>query len=233
MKMVVPALAVAFIATIGASSAAQASTIDFSFAALGNGITASPEPLQDSTSLNLDGSVLVVTGTGAGDASGLAPAGTIMVSPTNIIFGSTPGPLAADVFTSWTGTHGSFTETLTTVSEIDRDAPNAITVTLTGTLVGAGFADAPVTMIFDATQSGGPGNVISVSGTDSISSAVPELSTWAMMALGFGLMGFLGYRKTRSNNALPIRRTPVRAAVLGPVDTYRIHRMMAARVTMA
>ena len=27
---------------------------------------------------------------------------------------------------------------------------------------------------------------------------VPEPSTWAMMALGFGLMGLLGYRKTRS-----------------------------------
>jgi hypothetical protein len=32
--------------------------------------------------------------------------------------------------------------------------------------------------------------------------AVPEPSTWAMMALGFGLLGLLGYRKTRSDNAL-------------------------------
>ena len=32
--------------------------------------------------------------------------------------------------------------------------------------------------------------------------AVPEASTWAMMALGFGLLGFLSYRKTRSENAL-------------------------------
>jgi hypothetical protein len=31
---------------------------------------------------------------------------------------------------------------------------------------------------------------------------VPEPSTWAMMALGFGLLGLLGYRKTRSDNAL-------------------------------
>jgi hypothetical protein len=28
--------------------------------------------------------------------------------------------------------------------------------------------------------------------------SVPEPSTWAMMALGFGLLGLLGYRKTRS-----------------------------------
>ena len=32
--------------------------------------------------------------------------------------------------------------------------------------------------------------------------AVPEPSTWAMMALGFGLLGLVGYRKTRSDNAL-------------------------------
>jgi hypothetical protein len=31
---------------------------------------------------------------------------------------------------------------------------------------------------------------------------VPEPSTWAMMALGFGLLGLLGYRQTRSDNAL-------------------------------
>lgn len=31
---------------------------------------------------------------------------------------------------------------------------------------------------------------------------VPEPSTWAMMALGFGLLGLVGYRKTRSESAL-------------------------------
>jgi hypothetical protein len=54
-------------------------------------------------------------------------------------------------------------------------------------------------MIIDATQSGGPGNVISVSGSNS---TIPEPSTWVMMALGFAGLGFLGYRKTRSDNAL-------------------------------
>jgi hypothetical protein len=35
-----------------------------------------------------------------------------------------------------------------------------------------------------------------------VSSTVPEPSTWAMMALGFAGLGLLGYRKTRSHNAL-------------------------------
>jgi PEP-CTERM motif len=32
--------------------------------------------------------------------------------------------------------------------------------------------------------------------------AVPEPSTWALMGLGFAALGLLGYRKTRSHNAL-------------------------------
>jgi hypothetical protein len=198
-KIVVPALAAAFIATVGASSAAQAARIDFAFVALGNGISASPTPLQDATSLNLDASIIIVSGTGAGDASGLAPGNTFSVSPTDIVFGAVS---ASDpVIKSWTGTFGAFKETLTAVTSVDRTSPNAVTWDLTGTVTGGGFHDVPVTMIIDATQSGGPGNVISVSGSNS-SSAIPEPSTWVMMALGFAGFGFLGYRKTRSGNAL-------------------------------
>ena len=31
---------------------------------------------------------------------------------------------------------------------------------------------------------------------------VPEASTWGMMLLGFAGLGFVGYRKTRTDNAL-------------------------------
>jgi hypothetical protein len=44
---------------------------------------------------------------------------------------------------------------------------------------------------------------IEISGlTAVVGSAVPEASTWAMMVAGFVGLGFLGYRKTRSDNAL-------------------------------
>jgi PEP-CTERM motif len=33
--------------------------------------------------------------------------------------------------------------------------------------------------------------------SSAVSAAVPEPSTWAMMLAGFGLLGLLGYRKTR------------------------------------
>jgi hypothetical protein len=197
MKIVVPALAAVLLATIGAS-AAQAARIDFSFVALGSGISAAPEPLQDATSLNLDGSVIVVSGIGVGDGSGLAAANTIAISPTDIVFGAVS---AKDPVTkSWTGTFGAFTETLTTVTSIDRTSPNSITIDLAGTVTGAGFHSVPVSMIIDATQSGGPGNVISVSGSNS-SSVIPEPSTWVMMVLGFAGLGYAAVRRSSKDRS--------------------------------
>jgi hypothetical protein len=202
MKIVVPALAAAFIATVGVSSAAQAARIDFSFVALGNGISASPTPLQDATSLNLDGSSILVSATRAGDASGLSPGDALSISPTDIVF--TAVSATDPVIKSWTGTNGSFTETLTTVSSVDRTSPNAVTWDLTGTVTGGALHNVPVSMIIDATQSGGPGNVISVSGTNS-SSVIPEPSTWVMMLLGFAGLGYAAVRRSaKDRSALAI-----------------------------
>jgi hypothetical protein len=198
MKIVVPALAAAFIATVGVSSAAQAARIDFSFVALGNGVSASPTPLQDATSLNLDDASILVSATRAGDASGLSPGDALSISPTDIDFAAVS---ATDPVTkSWTGTNGSFTETLTTVSSVDRTSPNAVTWDLTGTVTGGAFHNVPVSMIIDATQSGGPGNVISVSGTNS-SSVIPEPSTWVMMLLGFAGLGYAAVRRSAKDQS--------------------------------
>ena len=73
MKIVVPALAAAFIATLGAGSAAQATVIDFSAVALCpatcTGITYTGPTLGASTGIDLDGStwaVSLVSGGGSG-----------------------------------------------------------------------------------------------------------------------------------------------------------------------
>ena len=41
--------------------------------------------------------------------------------------------------------------------------------------------------------------------TDTVTAAVPEPSTWAMMVLGFAGVGFLSYRRTRRNGGLTLR----------------------------
>jgi PEP-CTERM motif len=205
MKVVVPALAAAFIATVGAGSAAQAAVIDFTFVAIGGSVADSTGlALQDTTFLNLDGAGITVSGTKPGDASGLAVLNTITISPTDIIFGAIS---AADpVVKMWTATTGPhkgdvFTETLTAVSSIDRSSANAVTVDLTGTVSDSDhvFTGQKVSMILDATQSGGGGNVISVSGSNS--SAVPEPSTWVMMALGFVGLGYAAVRRSAKDKA--------------------------------
>ena len=55
---------------------------------------------------------------------------------------------------------------------------------------------APVTSV----TFGSNGNALEVAGV-SVSSAVPEPSTWAMMLLGFAGLGFAGYRRRAKRNA--------------------------------
>jgi PEP-CTERM motif len=37
---------------------------------------------------------------------------------------------------------------------------------------------------------------------ESVNTAIPEPSTWAMMALGFAGLGFAGYRKAKTSRAV-------------------------------
>jgi hypothetical protein len=196
------------IATVGAVSAAQASIVSFDFVALDGSITYTGTSLDVSTALDLDGATLLVSEVGAGDASGLHPFDTVGLSaatspPSNEIeYGSTPGPLGADVIVSWPSGVDTFTETLTTVKSIDRTTLNEIAVTLTGTLsdTGGTFTDAPVLLMMHATQDFEHTLPPQVTFTNiSAASAVPELSTWAMMALGFGGLGYAASRRRRVN----------------------------------
>jgi hypothetical protein len=211
-RSVIAALGAAVIAMLGASSAAQAGTIDFGVVGIGGTIISTGSDLEESTALDLDDTTLFVSGIGPGDESGLAASDTVSVfapSPpdTNIIFGSGTGtsPLAPEVVLSWTGSEGAFTETLTTVQEVARNpnSPDSIGLTLLGTVTGppdSGFVDTPVSFTLSATQDGGPGNTITVSFTNStgVAPSIPEPSTWVMMALGFGALGYAGLRRRKA-----------------------------------
>jgi hypothetical protein len=212
---VVAALGAAMIATLGAESAVRAATIDFGVVGIGGTIVATGSDLEESTALDLDESTLFVSGIGPGDDSGLAAFATVSVfapSPpdTNIIYGFVTGtsPLAPQVVLSWTGSQGAFTETLTTVKEVARNpsSPNSIGVTLLGTVTGppgSGFIDTPVSLTLTANQEGGPGNIITVSFTNAtgVAPSIPEPSTWVTMALGFGALGYAGFRRRGANIA--------------------------------
>src|SRR5580704_18438404 len=204
---VVATLGAALIATLGVDSAVRAATIDFGVVGIGGTIGSTGSDLEESTALDLDDTTLFVSGTGTGDESGLAAFDTVSVfapSPTdtNIIYGSGTSTLAPEVVVSWTGSQGAFIETLTTVKEVDRDpsSPNSIGVTLLGTVTGppgSGFVDTPVSLTLSATQDGGPGNTINVLFTNAsgVAPSIPEPSTWVMMALGFGALGYAGYHR--------------------------------------
>jgi hypothetical protein len=203
------------IATLGADSAVRAATIDFGVVGIGGTIVSTGSGLEESTALDLDDTTLLVSGTGPGDESGLAAFDTVSVfapSPpdTNIIYGFGTGtsPLAPEVVLSWTGSQGAFTETLTTVQEVARnpDSPDSIGVTLLGTVtgpLGSGFVDTPVSLTLSATQDGGPGNTINVLFTNAtgVAPSIPEPSTWAMVAFGFGALGYVASRRRKANLA--------------------------------
>ena len=211
---VVAALGAALIATLGVDSAVRAATIDFGVVGMGGTVGNTGSDLEESTALDLDDATLFVSGIGPGDDSGLAAFDTVSVfapslPDTNIIFGSGTGtsPLAPEVVVSWTGSQGAFTETLTTVKDVARNpsSPDSIGVTLLGTVTGppgSGFVDAPISLTLTANQDGGPGNTITVSFSNAsgvVTPSIPEPSTWVMMALGFGALGYVAFRRRGAN----------------------------------
>jgi len=170
------------------------------------GITYAGASLGASTAIDLDGSTLAVELFRVGDKSGLT-VGNSLKGPTSATYGAVNGPgldimLATPIVKTWTGVFGSFTETLTTLNEVDRGA-NAIAFAFDGTLTGGPFTNLPVNLVLSLTQAGGPGNVVSASLTNA--SVIPEPSTWAMMGLGFtGLHYVATRRRAKDRKALAI-----------------------------
>jgi hypothetical protein len=160
-------------------------------------------------------SLLIVTNTGVGDESGLSvfPDGTdntvTLTDPMGYGSGldivNTP-IVGGDILKTWTGLVGgksdSIAEPLTTVTKIDRNTANAITVTLSGSLTDMDglFKNTPAKLIFSANQVDGPGTTISAAITNE-TSTVPEPSTWLMMALGFGGLGYPAIRRSAKDRS--------------------------------
>jgi hypothetical protein len=197
MKCSVVAALGAAVLALGLSSAAQAAVIDFSVGVFGGMPSYTGASLDQSSAFDLDSATLLVEETGVGDESGLKHFDTVTVTPHDIAYGSGAGPAmlpGSGVTKSWTATDGDmFTETLTMVDSINRGTTNAITVTLSGTVSDTAgvFVGTPIFLIFSANQAGGPAHTISATFTDTTNiGAIPETSTWGMMALGFGALGY-------------------------------------------
>jgi hypothetical protein len=215
---VIAALGAAMIATLAPGAAAEAATVNFGVVAIGGSIIFTGSSLDQSTILDLDLSSLIVNEVSADDDSGLALFDPIslsaMTSPqsSQIIYGSGTGPgsLGADVILSWPVGAGpgvdTFTETLTTVMSINRGTTDEIGLQLTGTLsdTAGDFKDTPVLLSLTASQSGPTVGVEFTNITSAVTPvtpSVPEPSTWVMMALGFGALGYAGFRRRNANIA--------------------------------
>jgi hypothetical protein len=214
---VVAALGAAVIGTLGASSATQAAMIDFSFSPLGGSITHDGSSLDLSSQLDFDGALMLVLNVGAGEASGLSAGDFIRLSAvtspasSDIIYGfgdkpsDFPTSLGANVILSWPVAPGpgedTFTETLTTVTSINRGTPDAITVTMSGMVTDTNKLFTPVQLIMSASQAGGSGlvGVAFTNNTSGLTPSIPEPSTWVMVALGFGTLGYAACRRRKTN----------------------------------
>jgi hypothetical protein len=208
-RSVIAAVGAAAIAMLAASSAAGAATIGFGVASFDGSIGfLGGSSLDQSTTLDLDLSFLLVNEIVAGDQSGVSFSDAISLtantSPTSsqIIYTSGLGPIGAVVTLMWVATSGQgagdvFTETLTTVTAINRAVTDEIGLELTGMVSDSSgsFLNVPITFNLTASESLGLIDVEFTNATTSVTPSVPEPSTWAMMALGFGALGYAAFRR--------------------------------------
>jgi hypothetical protein len=221
-RTVIAALGTAVIATFVANSAAEAAIIGFSFGAFDGSMTHDGASLDVSTVLDLDSATFLVMEVNPGDSSGLADLDPVTISSVTsppgaaIMYGpgdkpsDFPTSLGAKVILSWPIVAGpgtdTFTETLTTVLSIDRDTPDAITVVMSGTVSDTmgHFTDSPALLQLQANQDLGAvfPTVTFTNESGIITPSIPEPSTWVMMVLGFGALGYAAIHRGKANGAL-------------------------------
>jgi hypothetical protein len=211
-RLVVTAATAAGIGLLCWCSSVQAALINFTVTAIDGTPTYSGSSLDQSTAVDFDTALLLVSEVGPGDASGLTPgADTVTLNPMEIVYGAGDGPgaLPGDGVTKmWTSDDGDvFTETLTVVDLIDRTITNQVVVHLSGMVNDSNgdFVNVPAFLVLNATQFGGVGTATTLTFTNTaggIMPGVPETSTWMMMAVGFGALGYAAFRRRASNLSL-------------------------------
>jgi hypothetical protein len=187
----------------------------------GYGLSAPPAQAGYVVTLTQQGSDVVATGSGPIDLSGLTfSSGSFTFAEMNpSVADITTGPIlvftATDTYTGFSGPLNFGGGSPTDASSGNGDSVSIFggineLVVPRGYLSDSALSDtATYTGQTFSTLGATPGKYEWTWGkganqnfTLEIGTAVPEPATWAMMALGFGLLGFLGYRKTRSGNAL-------------------------------
>jgi len=190
------ALAVVAVLGLGATNTQAAIVINFGGAPVGTILATVPpgNSINTATTITVP-TGFTVTSIGAGDQSGLstvAPNNTFTVNPgTWVLSPGTPTTLVK----SWQTTAGTFTETLNTLTNIDRTTTNALILFYSGTLTGPGITGSqPAFMEATFNQVQGPPNgaiTASLTDTSTPPPGVPEPST--MVLAGLGALGLIGY----------------------------------------
>jgi hypothetical protein len=183
---VVAALGAGLIATLGAVSAAQADTTILDVSEQGSGISVVSSPADDlatATSATTTSWGLPDTFTLLPPLSG-AVTSFVLSNPIEL----SPSALGTNTLTIIIG-GVTYTDHLTETSNPFGQ------VVLTGELVGGTLGPNTTSLNISYTQTGGAGNGISASATYAVSTPVPEPSTWAMMMLGFGGLGYAAFRR--------------------------------------
>ena len=182
----------------------------------GHGMSASPAQAGYVVTLTQEGSDVVATGSGPIDLTGLTfllnsslIAAAMNPSISVIITGTTSEVATADIYHGASGplSFGSGDQANASSGSGDSVGISAANLVVptgyvsdsplsdTATYAGQTFSSLGVTPgVYKSTWGTGTNQNFTL---DVVAGAVPEPSTWAMTGLGFGLLGLLGYRKTR------------------------------------
>jgi hypothetical protein len=160
-----------------------------------------PDVLQLSSSniINETGAPITI-GLVAGDTNFVPPVKAILESGSltfNDAVGS--GPSSLSFFADRTNTQGANPlNTPGTLLDTVTGTPTANPDSFAGSLLSPFVAFTPFSMTESASLNLVAGGSITGFNQSEQSSAIPEPSTWAMLAIGFGLLGIVGVRKSRN-----------------------------------